>query len=78
MKLKKLITVDSLFTAELIEKLLEEEGIPVVIKRSGMFDNPYLGSTGPRELYVDESDFETAKKLIEESNIMYDENSLED
>lgn len=78
MKLKKLITVDSLFTAELIEKLLEGEGIPVVIKRSEMFDNPYLGSTGPRELYVDEEDFEVAKKLIEESNIVHNEDNLEE
>jgi len=78
MKLKKLVTVDSLFTAELIEKFLEEQGIQVVIKRPDMFDNPYLGSTGPRELYVNKLDFETAKKLLEESKIVENRDNLEE
>lgn len=66
MNLKKLITVDNLFLADVIKEFLEKEGIPVVIKRSKGFDNPYLGSTGPRDLFVDEENFELAKNLIEE------------
>jgi|YelNatPaOPRAMG01_1025707.scaffolds.fasta_scaffold01824_23 hypothetical protein len=65
MNLKKLITVDNLFLAEVIKDFLEKEGIAVVIKRTKWFDNPYLGSTGPRDLFVDEEKFEIAKDLLQ-------------
>lgn len=65
MNLKKLITVDNLFLAEVIKEFLEKEGIPVVIKRTKWFDNPYLGSTGPRDLFVEEEKFELAKDLLQ-------------
>lgn len=65
MNLKKLTTVDNLFLAEVIKDFLEKEGIPVVIKRTKGFDNPYFGSTGPRDLFVEEDKFEVAKELLE-------------
>lgn len=68
MNLKKLITVDNLFLAEVIKDFLDSEGIPVIIKRSKWFDNPYLGSAGPRDLFVEEEKFELAKELLENFN----------
>ncbi len=68
MNLIKLLTVNDLFTAELIKEFLEKEGIPVVIKRTKWFDNPYLGSIGPRDLYVEEKDLELAKSLLKQEN----------
>ncbi|MBC7194070.1 MAG: DUF2007 domain-containing protein [Caldisericia bacterium] len=68
MNLIKLLTVNDLFTAELIKEFLEKEGIPVVIKRTKWFDNPYLGSVGPRDLYVEEKDLELAKSLLKQEN----------
>lgn len=68
MNLVKLITVNDLFSAEIIKEFLEKEGIPVVIKRTKWFDNPYLGSTGPRDIYVEEKDLDLAKDLLKESN----------
>ncbi|MCX8095111.1 MAG: DUF2007 domain-containing protein [Caldisericia bacterium] len=72
MNLIKLTTVNDLFSAELIKEFLEKEGIPVVIKRTKWFDNPYFGSTGPRDLYVEEKDLELAKDLLKESNFELD------
>lgn len=72
MKLVKLITVNDLFSAEVIKEFLEKEGIPVVIKRTKWFDNPYLGSTGPRDLYIEEKDLELAKNLLKEANFNFE------
>lgn len=72
MNLIKLITVNDLFSAELIKEFLEKEGILVLIKRTKWFDNPYLGSLGPRDLYVEEKDFELAKNLLIENNFDLD------
>jgi hypothetical protein len=68
MNLVKILTVNDLFTAELIKEFLEKEGIPVVIKRTKWFDNPYLGSIGPRDLYVEEKDVDLAKSLLKQEN----------
>jgi hypothetical protein len=68
MNLVKILTVNDLFTAELIKEFLEKEGIPVVIKRTKWFDNPYLGSIGPRDLYVEEKDLDLAKSLLKQEN----------
>ena len=68
MNLVKILTVNDLFTAELIKEFLEKEGIPVVIKRTKWFDNPYLGSIGPRDLYVEENDVDLAKSLLKQEN----------
>ncbi|HQJ56719.1 MAG TPA: DUF2007 domain-containing protein [Caldisericia bacterium] len=65
MNLKKLVTVENLFLAEVIKDFLEKEGIPVVIKRTKWFDNPYFGSSGPRDLFVEEEKIELAKNLLE-------------
>ncbi len=65
MNFKKFTTVENQFLAEVIKEFLENEGIPVLIKRTKGFDNPYLGSTGPRDLYVEEEKYELAKELLE-------------
>jgi hypothetical protein len=51
--------------AEMIAGLLEQEGIKVLIRRPIGMDVPDFLSAGPRELFVDEEQYEIAAESVE-------------
>jgi Putative prokaryotic signal transducing protein len=50
--------------AELIEGLLNEEGIPTLVRRTGGADVPDFLAAGPREILVPQSGAALARELI--------------
>lgn len=67
MKPKLLTTVDSFAESNMIKAFLKDEGIPVLTRDLGLggFMKVTMGFTVfGQELYVDESDFETASELL--------------
>jgi hypothetical protein len=49
----------------MIAGLLEGEGIPVLIKRPIGMDVPGFLSMGPRELHVDDAQYDAAAEIVE-------------
>lgn len=62
--MKRLTWADNLIEAEMIAGFLEGEGIPVVIKRPIGMDVPGFLAAGPRELYVDDDQYDAAAELV--------------
>lgn len=50
--------------AELMQGLLQEEGIPSVLKRSGGFDNPDFLAAGPHDVFVTEAIAPRAREVL--------------
>ena len=63
--MRRLTWASNLMEAEMIAGLLEQEGIKVLIRRPIGMDVPDFLSAGPRELFVDEEQYETAAESVE-------------
>lgn len=63
--MKRLTGADSLMEAEMIAGLLQGEGIAVMIKRPIGMDVPGFLAAGPRELYVDDAQYDAAAEIVE-------------
>ena len=64
-----LVTYDPV-EAEIIKDILESGGIPIVLRSSKVTPYPVnIGKIGEVKVYVRKEDKETAKQVIEESNI---------
>ena len=57
--------LESLVEAEMIAALLDGEGIAVVIKRPLGMDVPGFLAAGPRELFVDDAQYDAAAEFVE-------------
>ena len=63
--MRRLTWAPSLAEAEMIAGLLAGEGIRVLIRRPIGMDVPDLLGGGPRELLVDEAQYDDAAELVE-------------
>ena len=63
--MRRLTWAANLMEAEMIAGLLEQEGIKVLIRRPIGMDVPDFLSAGPRELFVDEEQYEAAAESVE-------------
>ena len=63
--MRRLTWAANLMEAEMIAGLLEQEGIKVLIRRPIGMDVPDFLSAGPRELFVDEEQYEIAAESVE-------------
>ena len=63
--MRRLTWASNLMEAEMIAGLLEQEGIKVLIRRPIGMDVPDFLSAGPRELFVDEEQYEIAAESVE-------------
>lgn len=54
-------------TALLMEGVLNEAGIPALVRRGAGFDIPDFLAAGPRDLLVPQSRFEEARQLLEDT-----------
>ena len=63
--MRRLTWAANLMEAEMIAGLLEQEGIKVLIRRPIGMDVPDFLSAGPRDLFVDEEQYEIAAESVE-------------
>lgn len=63
--MRRLTWVPNLAEAEMIAGLLDGEGIRVLIRRPTGMDVPDLLAGGPRELLVDEAEYDAAAELVD-------------
>ena len=63
--MRRLTWAEGLVEAEMIAGFLEGEGIRVVIKRPIGMDVPGFLAAGPRELFVDDAQYDAAAELVE-------------
>jgi hypothetical protein len=63
--MQRLTWTDSLMEAEMIAGLLQGQGIAVMIKRPIGMDVPGFLAAGPRELYVDDAQYDAAAEIVE-------------
>ncbi len=63
--MRRLTWTQSLFEAEMIAGLLDEDGIRVLIKRPKGSDVPDFLGGGPRELFVDDEQYDAAAEIVE-------------
>ncbi len=63
--MRRLTWAESLMEAEMIAAFLDGEGIPTVIKRPIGMDVPGFLAVGPRELFVDDAQYDAAAELVE-------------
>ena len=63
--MRRLTWAANLMEAEMIAGLLDQEGIKVLIRRPIGMDVPDFLSAGPRELFVDEEQYEIAAESVE-------------
>jgi hypothetical protein len=53
--------------AEMLQALLQESGIPSILKRSGGFDAPEFLAAGPRDIWVNKEHALEARRILEET-----------
>jgi hypothetical protein len=53
--------------AEMLQALLQESGIPSILKRAGGFDNPDFLAAGPRDIWVNKEHAQEARRILEET-----------
>src|SRR6201995_1466974 len=53
--------------AEMLQALLQESGIPSILKRSGGFDAPEFLAAGPRDIWVNRGHAEEARRILAET-----------
>src|ERR1700759_4520305 len=53
--------------AEMLQALLQESGIPSVLKRSGGFDAPEFLAAGPRDIWVNKDHADKAREILAET-----------
>ncbi|HKZ13679.1 MAG TPA: DUF2007 domain-containing protein [Solirubrobacterales bacterium] len=53
--------------AEMLQALLQESGIPSILKRAGGFDNPDFLAAGPRDIWVNKEHAHEARRILEET-----------
>lgn len=53
--------------AEMLQALLQESGIPSILKRSGGFDAPEFLAAGPRDIWVSKEHALEARRILEET-----------
>ena len=63
--MRRLTWTPDLMEAEMIAGLLEGEGIPVLIRRPIGMDVPGFLAMGPRELHVDDAQYDAAAEIVE-------------
>jgi hypothetical protein len=63
--MRRLTWTPDLMEAEMIAGLLKGEGIAVLIKRPIGMDVPGFLAMGPRELFVDDAQYDAAAELVE-------------
>jgi Putative prokaryotic signal transducing protein len=51
----------------MLQGLLTESGIPSILKRSGGFDAPEFLAAGPRDIWVNKSHAQEARRILEET-----------
>ena len=55
--------------AEMLQALLQESGIPSVLKRSGGFDAPEFLAAGPRDIWVNKDHANKAREILADATI---------
>jgi hypothetical protein len=63
--MRRLTWTANLREAEMISGLLEGEGIRVLIRRQQGMDVPEFLAGGPRELFVDDAQYDEAAEIVE-------------
>jgi hypothetical protein len=63
--MRRLTWTANLMEAEMISGLLEGEGIRVLIRRQQGMDVPEFLAGGPRELFVDDAQYDAAAEIVE-------------
>lgn len=53
--------------AEMLQALLQESGIPSILKRAGGFDNPDFLAAGPRDIWVNKDHADKAREILAET-----------
>jgi Putative prokaryotic signal transducing protein len=53
--------------AEMLQALLQESGIPSILKRAGGFDNPDFLAAGPRDIWVNNDHADKAREILAET-----------
>ncbi|MFL5907304.1 MAG: hypothetical protein ACJ75Z_06865 [Solirubrobacterales bacterium] len=60
----------SLADGEMIQGILLDQGIPSMLRRARGFDVPDFLASGPRDVLVPESGFETARELLRGADLL--------